>query len=128
LADSLIFRLEFQRAEAWDVLRDLRGIHSQVCSVAQARPLDAAPMMLRFFRVNRSRSTFFEKNLVGFPIPKPTLAAASLFATFSLHKRNFDGKGGLKAGNFMEATMNGLIYLVGLVVVILAVLSFFGLR
>jgi len=28
----------------------------------------------------------------------------------------------------MEATMNGLIYLVGLVVVILAVLSFFGLR
>jgi len=28
----------------------------------------------------------------------------------------------------MEATMNGLIYIVGLVVVILAVLSFFGLR
>jgi hypothetical protein len=28
----------------------------------------------------------------------------------------------------MEETMNGLIYLVGLVVVILAVLSFFGLR
>jgi hypothetical protein len=28
----------------------------------------------------------------------------------------------------MEATMNGLIYLVGLVVVVLAVLSFFGLR
>jgi hypothetical protein len=27
-----------------------------------------------------------------------------------------------------EGTMNGLIYLVGLVVVILAVLSFFGLR
>lgn len=27
-----------------------------------------------------------------------------------------------------EASMNGLIYLVGLVVVILAVLSFFGLR
>jgi hypothetical protein len=27
-----------------------------------------------------------------------------------------------------EALMNGLIYLVGLVVVILAVLSFFGLR
>jgi small-conductance mechanosensitive channel len=28
----------------------------------------------------------------------------------------------------LEASMNGLIYLVGLVVVILAVLSFFGLR
>jgi hypothetical protein len=28
----------------------------------------------------------------------------------------------------MEDSMNGLIYLVGLVVVILAVLSFFGLR
>jgi hypothetical protein len=28
----------------------------------------------------------------------------------------------------MEETMNGLIYLVGLIVVILAVLSFFGLR
>ncbi len=28
----------------------------------------------------------------------------------------------------LEADMNGLIYLVGLVVVILAVLSFFGLR
>jgi hypothetical protein len=41
---------------------------------------------------------------------------------------NFDAKRGLKAGNFKEATMNGLIYLVGLVVVILAVLSFFGLR
>ncbi len=31
-------------------------------------------------------------------------------------------------GNTEEASMNGLIYLVGLVVVILAVLSFFGLR
>ena len=41
---------------------------------------------------------------------------------------NFGAKRRLKAGNFKEATMNGLIYLVGLVVVILAVLSFFGLR
>jgi hypothetical protein len=64
---------------------------------------------------------------VGFRIQSGP-AAESSFATFSLRKRNFDGKGGLKAGNFMEATMNGLIYLVGLVVVILAVLSFFGLR
>jgi hypothetical protein len=29
---------------------------------------------------------------------------------------------------FMEATMHGIIYLVGLIVVILAILSFFGLR
>jgi len=28
----------------------------------------------------------------------------------------------------MEAIMNGIIYLVGLVVVVIAVLSFFGLR
>lgn len=32
------------------------------------------------------------------------------------------------AGHLEEDTMNGLIYLVGLIVVILAVLSFFGLR
>jgi hypothetical protein len=31
-------------------------------------------------------------------------------------------------GRFRSKLMNGLIYLVGLVVVILAVLSFFGLR
>jgi hypothetical protein len=29
---------------------------------------------------------------------------------------------------FKEATMHGIIYLVGLIVVILAILSFFGLR
>jgi hypothetical protein len=28
----------------------------------------------------------------------------------------------------MEASMNGLIYLIGLIVVIMAILSFFGLR
>jgi hypothetical protein len=28
----------------------------------------------------------------------------------------------------MEASMNGLIYLIGLIVVVLAILSFFGLR
>jgi hypothetical protein len=32
------------------------------------------------------------------------------------------------AGKTEEVSMNGLIYLVGLVVVVLAVLSFFGLR
>ena len=31
-------------------------------------------------------------------------------------------------GGHTEETMNGLIYLVGLIVVILAILSFFGLR
>ncbi len=29
---------------------------------------------------------------------------------------------------FLEATMHGIVYLVGLIVIILAVLSFFGLR
>jgi hypothetical protein len=33
-----------------------------------------------------------------------------------------------RIGPEQEADMNGLIYLVGLIVVILAVLSFFGLR
>jgi len=28
----------------------------------------------------------------------------------------------------LEATMNGIIYLIGLIVVIMAILSFFGLR
>jgi hypothetical protein len=31
-------------------------------------------------------------------------------------------------GRHQEATMHGIIYIVGLVVVILAILSFFGLR
>jgi hypothetical protein len=34
----------------------------------------------------------------------------------------------MAAGHLEEDTMHGLIYLVGLIVVILAVLSFFGLR
>jgi hypothetical protein len=32
------------------------------------------------------------------------------------------------AGASMEAKMHGLIYLIGLIVVIMAILSFFGLR
>jgi len=31
-------------------------------------------------------------------------------------------------GQTQEATLNGLIYLIGLIVVIMAILSFFGLR
>ena len=34
----------------------------------------------------------------------------------------------MAAGHMEEEAMHGLIYLVGLIVVILAVLSFFGLR
>jgi hypothetical protein len=54
---------------------------------------------------------------------------------------NFDGRqepfvpwGGFAFGSprrvrvEMEAKMNGLIYLIGLIVVIMAILSFFGLR
>jgi hypothetical protein len=33
-----------------------------------------------------------------------------------------------RAGLFTEATMHSIIYLVGLIVVVLAILSFFGLR
>jgi hypothetical protein len=35
---------------------------------------------------------------------------------------------GCGRNNLTEAHMNGLIYLIGLIVVILAILSFFGLR
>jgi hypothetical protein len=52
---------------------------------------------------------------------------------FPVDARNFADWGRLSlkkngGGAHTEETMNGLIYLVGLVVVILAVLSFFGLR
>jgi hypothetical protein len=42
--------------------------------------------------------------------------------------RNLDGHFTIIGHQDTEASMNGLIYLVGLVVIILAVLSFFGLR
>jgi hypothetical protein len=47
-------------------------------------------------------------------------------------KRNFAARGRLSVSEMgraqEEARMNGLIYLVGLIVVIMAVLSLFGLR
>jgi len=44
--------------------------------------------------------------------------------------RNQDGRSALLMANYVKETkrMNGIIYLVGLVVVVLAVLSLFGLR
>jgi hypothetical protein len=48
--------------------------------------------------------------------------------TFACNPRNFAILTRLSRQLLMEAIMNGLIYLVGLVVVILAILSFFGLR
>ncbi|MCK1514781.1 hypothetical protein IVB22_19890 [Bradyrhizobium sp. 190] len=56
---------------------------------------------------------------------------ASPITTFPVGVRNFARRGRLsieKGGGKTEETMHGLIYLVGLIVVILAVLSFFGLR
>jgi hypothetical protein len=50
---------------------------------------------------------------------------------FPVCGRNFAGCGRLsieKGAGYREETMHGLIYLVGLIVVILAILSFFGLR
>ena len=48
---------------------------------------------------------------------------------FSGGRGNFGEPGRLsQATSVMEAIMNGIIYLVGLVVVVIAVLSFFGLR
>jgi hypothetical protein len=54
-------------------------------------------------------------------------------ATFSYRREELCRFGKIVAsenggGTHTEETMNGLIYLVGLIVVILAVLSFFGLR
>jgi hypothetical protein len=34
----------------------------------------------------------------------------------------------LSGSEYMEGTMDGLIYLIGLIVIIMAILSFFGLR
>lgn len=45
-------------------------------------------------------------------------------AAFVLRSRRDAGVG----CGLMEATMHGLIYLIGLIVVIMAILSFFGLR
>ena len=64
---------------------------------------------------------------IGFAAPPNFILKIPKLQHFP-ERRNFDAKQGLTLGNFMEATMNGLIYIVGLVVVILAVLSFFGLR
>jgi hypothetical protein len=38
------------------------------------------------------------------------------------------GAGRLQSARELEATMNSIIYLVGLIVVVLLILSFFGLR
>jgi hypothetical protein len=42
--------------------------------------------------------------------------------------RNIRHHGGLSGNRMEEETMDGLIYLIGLIVIILAILSFFGLR
>jgi hypothetical protein len=42
--------------------------------------------------------------------------------------RNLQSLGRLSASVCMEETMDGLIYLIGLIVIIMAILSFFGLR
>jgi hypothetical protein len=55
-------------------------------------------------------------------------------ATSSSSALNFSRRGtlpsspGSRSNIWMEATMHGIIYLVGLIVVVLAILSFFGLR
>jgi hypothetical protein len=60
-----------------------------------------------------------------------TVIARHRLPLFPAVGRNFVGCGRLsieKMGGHKEETMHGLIYLVGLIVVILAILSFFGLR
>jgi hypothetical protein len=42
--------------------------------------------------------------------------------------RGFSSLSGSHHATYREASMNNIIYLVGLVVVVIAVLSFFGLR
>ena len=53
------------------------------------------------------------------PIHKGSLAVRNLSNPFAV---------GFAAGLRKETAMHGLIYLIGLIVVILAILSFFGLR
>jgi hypothetical protein len=57
------------------------------------------------------------------------LCAASWYDGYTTQERFPHGAVGLrKEPNLTEAHMHGLIYLIGLIVVILAILSFFGLR
>jgi hypothetical protein len=56
---------------------------------------------------------------------------ATGYRVFPINGRNFAGGDRLSIDEWAghkEETMHGLIYLVGLIVVILAILSFFGLR
>lgn len=43
-------------------------------------------------------------------------------------RRNLDGFRKLQGKRQQEVSMHGIIYLVGLIVIIMAILSFFGLR
>ena len=65
-------------------------------------------------------------------LPRPPVGAGLHFSPVpkSSWDRNLPVPVGLSGsrGSEQEADMNGLIYLVGLIVVILAILSFFGLR
>ena len=55
-------------------------------------------------------------------------ADRSCSGTFGLPTRFARSRHGIDIAGRKEATMNGIIYLIGLIVVILAILSFFGLR
>ena len=56
------------------------------------------------------------------------MSASSILASLQSVRRKGAPNCGLDLSRNKERKMNGIIYLVGLVVVILAVLSFFGLR
>jgi hypothetical protein len=61
--------------------------------------------------------------------PAQTIRIPPLRSRFNAKIRNVRQLPSLAPGNIEEdGTMDGLIYLIGLIVVIMAILSFFGLR
>lgn len=94
----------FVRTGVWSRMRG----QSLACSVA-ALPMSSSQMQHR----RKKGRVALHQNCILFPI----------FGTLPVAANCELGWGGHK-----EKSMNGLIYLVGLIVVILAILSFFGLR
>jgi hypothetical protein len=65
--------------------------------------------------------------LSGWPWPEPFDDACKKPGAPARH-RNYSSSVPLFPRSSQEVAMNGIIYLIGLIVVILAILSFFGLR
>ena len=82
----------------------------------------------RCFRATRDRSAHQARSVRLTFGPKPFDAACKKTERRSCAVELLQPCSVISAIFWQEATMNGIIYLIGLIVVILAILSFFGLR